>query len=118
MNRSSNSATVIKRAGTFPLPPLRKPMTMLEIHKAFKSQVSKNIIITNGTSITRNDIFKLKDYFDMLSDKHPTITIKEFTRAMADKVRFPFILINNIAFLKILDLKYNSFTLKKKFSLT
>lgn len=33
----------------------------------------KNIIITKGCTLTRNEIFKLKSYFDSLSDKNSVI---------------------------------------------
>ncbi|EGR32152.1 hypothetical protein IMG5_094380 [Ichthyophthirius multifiliis] len=50
-----------------------------------KSHISKNIIIIQGNTLTRQEIFKLKDYFDKLSDHNNQITIKEFTKAFSDK---------------------------------
>lgn len=51
------------------------------MNKEFSQTISKNIIIIKGDTLTKQDVFKLKEYFDQLSDKNSEITIKEFTKA-------------------------------------
>jgi hypothetical protein len=67
------------------LPRVHQKLTLAEQNKIFKHPISKNIIIIKGNTITRQEIFKLKDYFDRLSDGKKTIRIKEFTKAFAEK---------------------------------
>ncbi|CAK88170.1 unnamed protein product (macronuclear) [Paramecium tetraurelia] len=49
------------------------------------NKIMKNIIITKGCTLTRNEIFKLKSYFDSLSDKNQVIQVKEFTKSFQNK---------------------------------
>lgn len=45
----------------------------------------KNIIITKGCTLTRNEIFRVKNYFDTLSDNNKVISVKDFTKAFINK---------------------------------
>lgn len=45
----------------------------------------KHIIITKGCTLTRNEIFKIKDYFDSLSDRQKVINVKDFTKSFQNK---------------------------------
>ncbi|KAL4430203.1 hypothetical protein ABPG74_014762 [Tetrahymena malaccensis] len=50
-----------------------------------KKGISKNIIIIQGNTLTRKQVFSLKEYFDKLAGNNQHINIKEFTKAFQDK---------------------------------
>ncbi|CAK64368.1 unnamed protein product (macronuclear) [Paramecium tetraurelia] len=59
----------------------------ISLGKRIKSQgrIMKNIIITKGCTLTRNEIFRVKNYFDSLSDNNKVIGVKDFTKAFQNK---------------------------------
>ena len=50
-------------------------------HKGFQ----KNIIIVDGATINKNDIYNFKSYFDKISNGKDTVSIKDFLNSFSRK---------------------------------
>jgi Ca2+-binding EF-hand superfamily protein len=63
----------------------RRQAYLAKLRQKTHSISSKTIIITEGRSIIKKEIFRLKAYFDKMSGQQNEVTIKEFTRAFEYK---------------------------------